>query len=114
MHFQFVSDVCHYDFVLLCDLFGGAFSLPPVVNPICYDICQDITSVTGLISEDFADHMYEAFNESREKILEWFVKRGYVREMPAGKKHNSLYDATVIKGLYEGLNAYDDDMMQAF
>lgn len=39
---QFVSDVCHYDMVLLCNLFGGAMKLPKWINPVCYDICQDI------------------------------------------------------------------------
>lgn len=39
---QLVSDVCHYDMVLLCNLFGGAFELPKNVVPSCYDINQDI------------------------------------------------------------------------
>ena len=90
-HIQFVSDVCHYDFVLLIDLFGSAWDLPKSVNPACHDINQDIARYYG-ISEA------EAFNKSREEIVEnlWDEPR-------QGQKHNSLYDAEVIKTIYRGI-----------
>ena len=47
-HIQFVSDVCHYDFVLLIDLFGSAWDLPKSVNPACHDINQDIARYYGI------------------------------------------------------------------
>ena len=89
---QFVSDVCHYDFVLLIDLFGTAFDLPKNVSPVCHDINTDIARYYG-ISEA------EAFDKSREEI----VLELYEKEIP-GKKHNSLYDAEVIKAIYEKIS----------
>lgn len=92
---QFVSDVCHYDFYLLCNLFGGAFSLPEYVCPWCHDICQDLIDPNdGDIKDGF-----DAFNFSREEACK-FYNQG---KLPEGKKHNSLYDAEVIKLIYEGM-----------
>lgn len=86
---QFVSDVSHYDFVLLIDLFGEAFDLPYNICASCHDINQDIATYLN-ISEA------EAFDENREEIL----KRAEIT-IPDGMKHNALYDAKVIKLLYE-------------
>lgn len=86
---QFVSDVCHYDFVLLIDIFGTAFDLPENVCASCHDINQDIARHYG-ISE------WEAFDKSREEIVMELC--GYEVE---GRKHNALYDAEVIKAVYE-------------
>lgn len=92
---QFVSDVCHYDFYLLCNLFGGAFSLPEYVCPWCHDICQDLIDPNdGDIKDGF-----DAFNFSREEACK-FYNQG---KLPEGKKHNALYDAEVIKMIYEGM-----------
>lgn len=88
---QFVSDVSHYDFVLLIDLFGGAFDLPKNVSSACYDINQDIAKHYG-ISER------EAFDKSREEIVSELCG-----EFIAGDKHNALYDAEVIKAIYEAV-----------
>ena len=85
---QFVSDVCHYDFVLLINLFGTAFDLPENVNPACVDINQEIARHYG-ISEK------QAFDKSREEI----IMELYGEPIP-GRKHNSLYDAEVIKAIY--------------
>ena len=82
---QFVSDVCHYDMVLLIDLFGSAFDLPDGVSAVCHDINQDIASHYNMTDA-------EAFDASREELLETTIE---------GAKHNSLYDAKVIKGLYD-------------
>ena len=40
----------------------------------------------------------EAFNLSREKLVEKYSDDG---KLPTGDKHNSLFDAKVIKILYE-------------
>ena len=85
---QFVSDVCHYDFVLLIDLFGGAFDLPKNVSAVCHDINQDIAKHYG-ISER------EAFDKSREDIVSELCGQRI-----EGEKHNALYDAEVIKAIY--------------
>ena len=86
---QFISDVCHYDFVLLIDIFGTAFDLPENVSASCHDINQDIAKHYG-ISER------EAFDKSREDIVSELCS-----EPISGIKHNSLYDAEVIKEIYE-------------
>ena len=88
---QFVSDVCHYDMVLLIDLFGTAFDLPSNVSASCHDINQDIARHYR-ISEK------EAFDKSREEILAEHDISIY------GDKHNALYDAKVIKAIYEVVN----------
>ena len=87
---EFVSDVCHYDFVLLIDLlFDNALCLPHGYSAACYDINQDIAKFYKCSTQT-------AFNLSRESI--------------AGKidcnfkQHNALYDAYLIKAVYEKLN----------
>ena len=85
---ELVSDVCHYDMVLFIDIFGSAWDLPRQINPACHDINQDIANYYH-ISET------EAFDESREGIINEF------NITIEGDKHNSLYDAKVIKTIYE-------------
>ena len=88
---QLVSDCCHYDMVLFIDIFGGAFDIPSNVNPVCHDINQDI-------AKHFKISEREAFDLSREDIIEhWNIKI-------EGDKHNSLYDAKVIKAINDIIN----------
>ncbi len=93
---ELVSDVCHYDMVLLIDLFGNAFSLPKKVCAACYDINQDIARKYNI-------SLAEAFDKSREDILYQNYKENVIK----GEKHNSLYDAKVIRELYQILNNVD-------
>lgn len=89
---QFVSDVCHYDFVLLIDLLtnsGTALDLTDNISAVCHDLNMDIARHYG-ISER------EAFDKSREEIVAELC--GHEIE---GRKHNSLHDAEVIKAIYE-------------
>ena len=88
---QLVSDVSHYDMVLFIDIFGSAWDLPKNVNPSCHDINQDIAKY---LEVDEAS----AFDTNRERLLLYFDEDS---ELPCGDKHNSLYDAKVIKELYE-------------
>lgn len=88
---QFVSDVCHYDFVLLIDLFGTVFDLPENVSPVCYDINQDIKKFYGISN-------WGAFDRSREDIVLELCGNPII-----GEKHNAMYDAEVIKAIYEEL-----------
>ena len=90
---ELVSDVCHYDMVLLIDIFGSAFDLPKNICPVCYDINQDIAKYYKISTQ-------EAFDKSREEIL----KEHYT--VVNGDKHTALYDAEVIKAIYEILNNY--------
>lgn len=84
---QLISDVCHYDMVLFINIFGSAFDLPKNVCACCHDINQDIATYY-YIKES------EAFDLSRESIINDFNIE------IAGNKHNSLYDAKVIKAIY--------------
>ena len=89
---QFVSDVCHYDMVLLIDIFGGAFDLPKNVSAVCHDINQDI-------ARHYEISEREAFDKSREDIVSELCG-----SFIAGDKHNAFYDAEVIKAIYEAVN----------
>jgi len=100
-HFDLVSDVCHYDMVLFIDIFGGAFDLPEFISPACYDINQDISYSTRSMSE--------AFDVNREELLKDLVENSIddiyyemlpILELSEDSKHNSLYDAIIIKALY--------------
>lgn len=86
---QLVSDVCHYDMVLFIDLFGGAFDMLPSITPACHDINQDIAEFCKITER-------EAFEKNREKLL---LENGI--QLPKGKKHNSMYDAKIIKMIDE-------------
>ena len=93
---QFVSDVCHYDFVLLIDLLtngGTALDIPLNISAVCHDINSDIARHYGITER-------EAFDKSREEIISELCGH----EIP-GRKHNSLYDAEVIKTIWEEINA---------
>jgi len=90
---ELVSDVCHYDMVLFIDIFGGAFDIPKNVNPACHDINQDLAK-RFMITER------EAFDLSREALLKARVDSHIIE----GDKHNSLYDAKVIKEIYRIMN----------
>lgn len=93
-HFQFVSDVCHYDFVLLIDLLtdgGTAFDMQNNISPCCIDLNGIIAMHRGISHE-------EAFDYSREKLLKEL--KADIDPYLKGNKHNSLYDAEVIKALY--------------
>ena len=90
---EWVSDVCHYDFVLLIDLlYGEALSIPyGIINSACHDINQDIANYLNITE-------IEAFDYSREQLL---TENNIKVE---GAKHNSLYVAEVIKELYDLMN----------
>ena len=89
---QFVSDVCHYDFVLLIDLLTGgktALDLPDNISAVCHDINLDIARHYGISDK-------EAFDKSREEIVSELCGNEI-----EGAKHNALYDAEVIKAIWE-------------
>ena len=102
---ELVSDVCHYDMVLLIDLFGSAFDLPGNVCPACYDISQDIARKLNMT-------LTEAFDVSRENLL-WELSNQSTEDVLKSlshniidndTKHNALYDAKIICLLYLYLN----------
>lgn len=90
---QFVSDVCHYDMVLLIDvLFDTALSIPKNISAACHDINQDIARYKNI-------SLKEAFDFSREDLL-----TSKELEKIDGEKHNALYDAKVIRAIYNKIN----------
>lgn len=96
---QFVSDVCHYDFVLLIDLLtngGTALDLPENISAVCHDLNMDIARHFGVSDR-------EAFNMSRERIMNDLCG---TEDVVSGDKHNALYDAEVIRVIYEEIG-YD-------
>lgn len=103
--FEFISDVCHYDFVLFIDLMtngGTALQLQKNISPVCHDINADIAKFYN-ISET------KAFDVDREEIV-----RDRIEYLGKVDKHNSLWDAIVIKAILEKLNFlkfYNDGFM---
>ena len=97
---ELVSDCSHYDMVLFCDIFGGAFYLPKKVCPTCYDINQDIAKYYNC-------SLQEAFDMNREDIIKDLNKNPNTIP-PNIEKHNSLYDAIVIKAIYTLLNKKEE------
>lgn len=74
------SDCLAYDWVLFCDLFGGALNIPKNIYYIPFDLSTalEISGVDPDINrEEFCGH--------------------------AGQKHNALHDAKVIKACFEKL-----------
>lgn len=85
---ELISDVSHYDMVLFCDIFGSAFDIPKMVSPVCHDINQDIAEFLKVSQR-------EAFEMSRETLA------GINPNDIKVEKHNALFDAIVIKQIYE-------------
>lgn len=91
-----------YDMVLLIDLFGSVFDLPSNICANCYDINQDIARYYNV-------GLQTAFDKSREQIL-WEQRK---ENAVLGDKHNALYDAKVIRELYQILNKVNFDKKYA-
>jgi hypothetical protein len=81
---EMISDCLAYDWVLFCELFGGAFGVPKNV----YYIPFDLSTALLLHGEDP--------DVNRE---------GFAGMTDGGPKHNALWDARVIKACWEKLSA---------
>jgi hypothetical protein len=73
------SDCLAYDWVLFCDLFGDAFSIPQNVYYIPFDL-STLLKIKGIDPD---------------------IGREEYAEMPEGDKHFALWDAQVIRACYE-------------
>lgn len=92
---QFVSDVCHYDMVLLIDaLYGHGLKIPRNVSIDCYNINQDIAAYKRISVKEAADVV-------RESIVAREIEGIEIQ------KHNSLFDAQVIRLIYNKINKLD-------
>lgn len=89
---EWVFDVGHYDFMLLIDLLSGnALDLPIWVSPTYRDLNQKII-------QHFKCDSFIAFDFNRERLLQILNI-----ELEDENKHNALYDAKVIKELYQAI-----------
>jgi oligoribonuclease (3'-5' exoribonuclease) len=80
--FQIVGDVCTYDWVVFCNLWKHALSVPSYIYYIPFDIAT-MMPMCGYHSDT-----------SRESLIEETVN---------GSKHNALYDAQVIRLIHKRL-----------
>lgn len=86
---ELVLDVGYYDFILIIDLlFGDAINIPRWFSKAYIDINQEIA-----MSYDIT--IGAAFNIRRESLVSNIDKYDNL------DKHNSLYDAHIIKDIYE-------------
>lgn len=84
------SDVLAYDWVLFCELFGGALQIPGNI----FYIPGDISTLLRLKGFDADVSRESLVTEAELKIL----------EAQGLKKHNALYDAYLMKTIYQKLN----------
>lgn len=81
------GDCLAYDWVLFCELFGGAFNIPKNVYYIPFDLAT-ILRIRMQFDSSFDP------DTNREELA----------GLPSNKnKHNALHDARVIKACFEGL-----------
>lgn len=73
------SDCYAYDWVLFCDLFGGALNIPDCVYYIPFDL-STLFKIKGIDPD---------------------VNREEYAGLSGGEKHNALWDAKIIKACYE-------------
>lgn len=96
-----VGDVCQYDWVLICELFGGSMSLPANVYYAPYDIASDFYKI-GDVDVDRHDFVYERTKKINEKLSQ--TDELMLRKQAEDKlKHNALHDAILTKKCFEKL-----------
>lgn len=78
------SDYLSFNWVLFCDIFGGAFDVPQNIYYIPFDICT-FFKIKGIDPDISREDFTNVFPEDNQL------------------KHNSLYDALVIKACYDKL-----------
>jgi len=81
------SDCLSYNWMLFCELFGGALNLPDCIFYIPYDICT-LFKIAGIDP----DINREAF------VKDFIISDEYAQ------KHNALWDARIIKRCYDHLS----------
>lgn len=82
---EIISDCLAYDWVLFCQIFGGAMKLPKNVYYIPFDLAT-------MFKEKGIDPDINREEYASENII------------LSAEKHNALWDAKVIKACYEKLN----------
>jgi hypothetical protein len=87
-HIEIWSDCLAYDWVLFCQIWGGAFGIPKNIYYIPFDICT-------LMKEKNIDP-----DVSREEFTEG-VEIGFDNFAFDGNKHNAMFDALNIMKCYK-------------
>jgi len=87
------ADVLAWDWVLFCDLFGGAFKLPKNIHYIPRDIS------TALLLAGVAPDI-DRVEYAKEELENIFDGKPYYKILP---KHNALRDALVTAAVYRKL-----------
>lgn len=92
---QFISDVCHYDMVLLIDaIYKHGLKIPRNVSIDCHNINQDIAAYKRISVKEAADVVRESLVTREIEGIEI-------------QKHNALFDAQVIRLIYIKINKLD-------
>ena len=86
------SDCLAYDWVLFCDIFGGAFNIPKNIYYIPFDICTSFKELG--IDPDIG----------REEFVNHNVQVDTAEHWGTNAKHNALWDAYVIRECYNNLD----------
>ena len=92
------SDCLSYDWVLFCNIWGHAFSIPENIYYIAMDICTvfEMNNIDPDISrEEYCE--IENFTEEKTKVLYNDFK---------SVKHNALWDAFIIRECYNKLTNF--------
>lgn len=89
------SDCLSYDWMLFCQLFGGALNIPKNIYYIPFDICTSFKNKgidPDINREEFINYQVEVNDH-----YNWGLK-----------KHNALWDAYVIRECYKKLTKNND------
>lgn len=97
---QLVSYCSHYDFCLLLNTFQG--QIPEYLNPVCYDIYQDMIESLGEYGKPFSQRVDQTLSAASSFLTTGEVD-GYMRkiDMPEYPKDHSLKFAHLIKHIHE-------------
>jgi hypothetical protein len=85
------ADALAYDWVLFCELFGGALNLPGNIFYLPFDFVT------------FLHLMGKDPDARREELAPEWVQQNQ------GPKHNALYDAFLLKFIFQKINAGTDE-----
>lgn len=77
-----------YDWILFCELFGGALHIPPSIHYMCLDVATLF------------------WKKGYDPDMDRVVFSGFSDEV-TGRKHNALYDALVLKIAFKKLQQHN-------
>ena len=88
---QIWGDVPHWDWVLFCELFGGAFEIPKNIHYMCLDLA------TFIQFKGYSVEIPRIKNEEGYGLIDYIDKDGL-------KLHNALFDARMELVCFKELN----------